>query len=290
MNTLDSYCIPTELAEAVRLLAENDVTLLAGGTDLMPRIRAGQHSPAPLLVNLRRIPELHGITAGEDRIRIGALTTVTEILRDPTLQKAAAILPETANCFASDQVRNSATIGGNICNASPAGDLIIPLLLLDAELELASWVDGAVASRSLPVCDFFMGPSLTRLARTEILLATTFVVPPPNRVAGFEKFGGRPALDISVVSVGIAGNRQNGRLRQARVAFGAVAPTPLRGHRTEAFIEDQDYSEQLIGQASRLAAAEVSPIGDVRATAWYRREMIRILTGRVLRHVLQAAY
>ncbi|MFH1844757.1 MAG: xanthine dehydrogenase family protein subunit M [bacterium] len=290
MSTIEKYVIPTDLAEAVRLLAEHDATLLAGGTDLMPRTRTGGMATAPLLVNLRKIPELRGITTVDQRIRIGALTTVTEILRDRTLRQAAAILPETADCFASDQVRNSATIGGNICNASPAGDLIIPLLLLDAELELASWVDGAVVRSSLPLSDFFVGPGQTRLAATEILLAATFALPPPERVAYFEKFGARPALDISIVSVGIAGTRQNGSLHQVRVAFGAVAPTPLRGRQTEAFIEGQVYSEQFIGQAGRLAAEEVSPITDVRATAWYRREMIRILTGRVLRHVLQTAY
>ena len=140
----ERYAAPEGLAEAVQLLADGEATLLGGGTDLMPLVQSGTQSFGGLLLNLRRIPEMHGVSRTNGRIRIGALCTVTEILRNPLLRERASILPEVADCFASGQVRHTATVGGNLCNASPAGDLIIPLLLLDAEIELASWVGGKV--------------------------------------------------------------------------------------------------------------------------------------------------
>jgi len=288
MTAVEKYAAPTSLTEAVKLLAENNATLLAGGTDLMLQTQSGLKAFTPLLLNLRRISELQGISMSNGNIRVGALTTVTDILQDSILLESAHVLPETADCFACDQVRNSATIGGNICNASPAGDLIVPLLLLDADVELACWADGKVATRSIPLGEFFVGPGKTQIQANEILTATTFTLPERNYVAQFEKFGARPALDISVVSVGIAGVREKGSLRGARVAFGAVAPTPLRGRETETVIEGQACTTEMIEEAGRQAAAEISPISDVRASAWYRKELVRVLTGRVLRDVLQA--
>lgn len=288
MTAIERYAAPPSLAEAARLLADENATLLAGGTDLMPQTRTGLKTFAPLLLNLRRIPELRGISASNGTIRVGALTSVTDLLQDATLAKKARILPETADCFASNQVRNSATIGGNICNASPAGDMIVPLLLLDADVDLVRFEDGKTVTRSIPLCEFFVGPGQSKIRPDEILTAVTFAVPGTGYTAGFEKFGVRPALDISVVSVGIAGVREKGRLKNARVAFGAVAPTPVRGRRTEAVIEGQVFSEAIIDEAERQAVAEISPITDVRASAWYRRELVRVLTGRVLRRVMQA--
>ncbi len=288
MATIETYHTPTSLDEAVRLLAAGQSTLLAGGTDLMPQSQAGMRLFEPRLINLRKITGLRGVTDRDGNVRIGALATVTDVLRNELLQDAAPILPAAADQFASDQVRNSATIGGNICNASPAGDMIIPFLLLDAEVELACWRDDALSTRRVPLCEFFAGPGQTTIDPDELLTAVVFAVPDARFVARFEKFGMRPALDIAVVSVGIGGVLDGGALTGARVAFGAVAPTPLRGRRTEAVIEGRAGDEAMIAEAVAQAAQEISPISDVRASAWYREELIRVLTGRVLRHVLQA--
>lgn len=288
MSEIKEYAAPTSLAESVRLLADGVATLFAGGTDLMPQTRSGAKELTSRLVNLRRIPDLHGITQTNGSVRLGALATVTEILESDLLREAARILPETADCFACGQVRNSATIGGNICNASPAGDMIIPLLLLDAEVELASWSKGKVESRRMPLYEFFAGPGQTRILPTEILTSVHFPLPGRDFIAAFRKFGARPALDISVVSVGIAGEKRSGALENARVAFGAVAPTPLRGRMTESVIAGRPLDEAAIGTAAQRAAEEISPISDVRASAWYRRELIRTLTGRLLRYVTDA--
>jgi CO/xanthine dehydrogenase FAD-binding subunit len=288
MTTITNYAAPEDLSTAARLLATENTTLLAGGTDLMPQTQAGTKPHAPLLLNLRRIPDLHGISLRDSTIRAGAAVTITEILHEPLLQQHAPVLPATADCFASDQIRNVATLGGNICNASPAGDMIIPLLLLDAEVELVSWADDELQTRRMLLCDFFVGPGQTMLQPQELLAAVLFPIPRSGFVAHFRKFGTRPAMDISVVSVGVGGVHANGSLHKARVALGAVAPIPLRGRQTEAIIEGKPLDESRITEAAEQAAAEISPIDDVRASAWYRRQLVRVLTKRVLRDVQQA--
>ena len=130
---LDDYAAPTSLADAARLAAGGAVTILAGGTDLMPQSEWGKLSLEGLLLNIRRVPELGGIDVTDETIRLGALVTVTEILESEALARHAGVLVETADQFASEQLRNMSSIGGNVCNASPAGDMIIPLLLYDAE-------------------------------------------------------------------------------------------------------------------------------------------------------------
>ena len=287
MTAIEAYAAPTTVKEAVELLAGGTATVFAGGTDLMIQTRVGAKAFDSLLLNLRRITEMRGITRAGGVIRLGALTTVTDVLRDSELQQSAPILPETADRFACGQVRNNATIGGNICNASPAGDMIIPLLLLDADVELACWVEGAVTTRLVRLCDFFVGPGQTVIQPTEILTAVVFPVPAADFVAGFRKFGTRPSMDIAVVSVGIGGRLRCGALSDSRVAFGAVAPVPLRGRETEAAIEGQVLDAATIANAAERSAGEVSPISDVRASAWYRRELIRTLTGRQLQDVAQ---
>jgi xanthine dehydrogenase FAD-binding subunit len=283
------YAAPTHLAEAAQLLASTETTLLAGGTDLMLQVQAGTRPLRHLLLSLRRIPELRGISRQNGAIRVGALATVTEIRDNPLLRASAGVLPAAADCFASGQVRNSASIGGNLCNASPAGDLIIPLLLLDAEVELVGWSGGGLVARRLPVADFFVGPGRTRIGAGEILAAIHFAAPRDDFVAGFRKFGARPAMDIAVVSVGIGGAGRGRRLTDARVAFGALAPTPLRGRATEAVIEGRALDEAVITAAVGAAREEVAPISDVRASAWYREQLVGVLTERLLRDVGRAA-
>jgi CO/xanthine dehydrogenase FAD-binding subunit len=254
----------------------------------MLQVKSGTRGLTQTLLNLRRVEGLRGVTEDHGDIRVGALTTVTDVLNDAMLRLSAPVLCETADKFASGQIRNSATIGGNICNASPAGDMIIPLLLLDAEVELVSWVDDEPNWRLIPLNNFFKGPGQTRLRSNEILTAVKFRCPPPEFMSGFVKFGTRPAMDISVVSVGIGGRLTDGALNDVRVAFGAVAPIPMRGTETEASIEGKTVENSTVAAAQRAAVEEISPIDDVRASAWYRRELVKTLTGRLLRHVAQA--
>ncbi len=285
MTSIQRYVAPRSLDEAVRILDEGDATLLAGGTDLMPQTRAGVRDFRPTLINLRHIPELTGVGISGDMVRIGPLTTVATIAASDLLRNHARVLLETADCFGSSQIRNTATVGGNICNASPAGDMIVPLLLLDAEVELSSWTGTEVSHRKINLRDFFLGPGQTRLARNEILSSIYFRSHGATWVAGFRKFGGRPALDIAIVSVGLAGRRYDGVLLDVRVAFGAVAPTPMRGLMTEAALEEKVLSPENVAAIAKTAQDEVIPISDVRASAWYRKELVKTLTGRLLNDV-----
>jgi len=287
LTAIEAYAAPETLEEAAKLSADGNVTMFAGGTDLMLQTKAGAKGFSQLLLNLRRVEEMRGAAEDKGEIRIGALTTVTDILNDELLKTVAPVLSATADKFASGQIRNSATVGGNICNASPAADLIIPLLVLGTEVELVSWVDEEVNWRLIPLRNFFKGPGQSKLRKNEILASVKFRKLPSDFVAGFSKFGTRPALDISVVSVGIGGRLDAGTLSDVRVAFGAVAPKPMRGSETEAVLEGKQIDDSIVKDASAAAAAEVMPIDDVRASAWYRRELIKTLTGRLLRDVVQ---
>lgn len=288
-TAIERYLAPAGLDDALEALAGGNATVLAGGTDLMPQSGSGRVTLKPLLLNIRRIPELMGHSIGGGWVRLGALTTINQLREVAALAEALPLLADAADHFASDQVRNMGTLGGNVCNASPAGDTLVPLLVLDAEVELAgksaSKSGSKVASRRLPIAEFFTGPGRTRREAHELLVAVHVPCPKPGAVARFVKFGTRPALDISAVSLGVNAVKAGGQLYGVRVAFGAVGPTPFRGRATEALLEGKTLDAALIEQAAETAAAEINPIDDLRATAWYRRELVRNLTRKVLTDV-----
>jgi CO/xanthine dehydrogenase FAD-binding subunit len=286
--SVEHYWAPDSLPEALEHLRGGEVTILAGGTDLMPQSHAGRVTLRRGLLNIRRVPELHRIDRDGAGIRIGTLCTVSELIRDPLVRVHFGILAEAGDHFASDQLRNAATIGGNVCNASPAGDLLIPLLVLDGEAELASKPDGTLATRRLPLAEVFVGPGKTKRAPDELLCAVWLPLPPTGFAGRFFKFGVRPALDISAIAIGIGGVRSGNALTRARVAYGAVAPVPLRARRTEAALEGCVLDAAAIERIAGVARDEVRPIDDVRASAWYRRELVFNMTRRMLDDVAQA--
>jgi CO/xanthine dehydrogenase FAD-binding subunit len=288
MNAIQHYLAPTTLADALDCLQDGEVTVLAGGTDLMPQSASGKLQFKPTLMNIRRVPELAGVVRDGDAVRVGALVTVTELMHDPIVRELFPVLVEAGDHFASDQIRNAATIGGNVNNASPAGDMLVPLLVLGAEAELATKPNGSIATRRVPLAEFFVSPGRTRRAPHELLTGVRIPVPPRGHRARFYKFGTRPALDISAISIGIAAVSAGGVLTDVRVAFGAVAPTPVRAPHTEAALEGKRLDRATIDAAAQAAHDEVKPIDDVRASAWYRRELIRNMTRRMLDDVAQA--
>jgi xanthine dehydrogenase FAD-binding subunit len=288
MSELKHYFAPTSLDQAVECLKGGDVTILAGGTDLTPQSQAGKIRFKQTLMNIRHVPELTGITLQGAEIRIGALATITEIMEHPLVKEHLPVLADACNHFASDQIRNAGTLGGNICNASPAGDTLVPLLVLDACVELASMPENKLYQHCMPLSTFFTGPGKTRKSLCELVTGVRIPVPGPGHVAHFYKHGTRPALDISTISIGIAGTLKDGTLSNVRVAFGAVAPTPVRAGQTEQALEGKRLDEAAIDSIAAIARDEVKPIDDVRATAWYRKEMIHNITKRILSHVAQA--
>lgn len=165
MQEVSTYLAPHRLDEALRAMADGDATVLCGGTDLTPQTDAGVRHYGTTLLNIRRIEGLGGIDTSGDEIRIGATTTVSEIRRNAALADIAPALVQAAGHFASEQLRNAASVGGNLCNASPAGDMSPPLLVLDAAVELACWRDGAVQTRRVPLERFFLAPARLPCAR-----------------------------------------------------------------------------------------------------------------------------
>jgi len=286
--SVEQYWAPGSLPDALEHLRGGDVTILAGGTDLMPQSHAGRVTLQRGLLNIRRVPELHRIERDGAGVRIGALCTVSELMRDPLVRAHFGILAEACDHFASDQLRNAATIGGNVCNASPAGDLLIPLLVMDGEALLASKPNGTVATRRMPLAEFFVGPGKTKRARDELLCGVWLPLPPAGFHGRFFKFGVRPALDISAIAIGIGGVRNGNVLTHPRVAYGAVAPVPMRARRTEAALEGCVLDPAAIERIAGVARDEVRPIDDARASAWYRRELVFNMTRRMLGDVAQA--
>ena len=287
MSELERYAVPQSLGEAAEILRAGNVTILAGGTDLMPQTRAGRLKFQPVMMNVRRVPELRGISQEGGVARIGALVTITELLESPLVRGPLNLLWQACDHFASDQIRNAATVGGNLCNASPAGDTLAPLLALDAQAVLAAKPDGTLTLRRVPLQQFFLAPGRTCRAPAEILAAVEVPLPPAGFTGEFYKHGTRPGLDIAAIAIAAGARRDGGLLRDVRVAFGSVAPTPIRAPRTEAALEGRAPDEATLEAAAQTALAEIHPISDVRASDWYRRELVHNILKRVLTHVGQ---
>jgi CO/xanthine dehydrogenase FAD-binding subunit len=287
MTVIERFAAPTSLDEAARILRAGNVTVLAGGTDLMPQTRAGRLPLQPVLMNVRRVPELRGIVDQGAMVRIGALVTITELLENALVRERLNLLWQACDHFASDQIRNAATIGGNVCNASPAGDTLPSLLALGASAVLASMPDGALQSRRVPLDGFFLGPGRSRKAPAELLAAVEVPLPPAGFRGEFYKHGTRPGLDIATISIAFGARRDGPLLRDVRLAFGAVAPTPVRAPRTEALLEGRALDPAALEAAAGTAAQEMHPISDLRASDWYRRELVHNMLTRVLTHAGQ---
>jgi CO/xanthine dehydrogenase FAD-binding subunit len=275
-----AYHRPATLEEACRLLAaEPRAAILAGGTDLMVHLRQAQRGKRPpAVISVKRIPGLDRIEVEASAIRLGALTTLTALIEHPTIAAEYPVLPFTARYMGSPAIRHVATVGGNLCNASPAADLSPVLLALDAEVVIV----GPGGTRRLPLDRFFRGPGQTALAPDELLACVEF----PRKHAGwsvrYERLDVRRAMDIALVGVALALRRDGARVTDARLALGAVAPTPFRVPDAEAALVAGGLAPAAVERAAELAMAASRPIGDVRATAEYRREMVGALVRRAL--------
>jgi xanthine dehydrogenase FAD-binding subunit len=282
MPTIKHYLAPASLPELLQLAAEHRATILAGGTDLLPRWQRGA-GPAPAaVVSLRGLADLSGVTRTGAEVRVGAATPLSAIASHPIIAAAAPVLALAASRVACPQVRNRATIGGNLCNASPAADTAIPLLLLDAVLDLACFAPGGLTAREVPLTDFFRGPGATVLRPGDLLTQIRFNALPEGAFAAWDKFGTRPAMEIAVASLGVALRFEGHTVTHARVAYGSVAPVPLRGRGAEAQLVGKPLAGDTSARCVAAARAEISPITDVRASADYRREVVGVLLRRML--------
>jgi carbon-monoxide dehydrogenase medium subunit len=272
-----------ELEKALAYLAEHrdGVRPIAGGTDLVVQMRAGKLRPR-YLADIEEVKELQYIEEDGECVRIGALTKMESIRRSPTIRKNAYNLWLASQSFATWQVRNIATIGGNLCNASPASDTATPLMSLKAEVKLRS----IAGERTIPLERFFTGPGMT-VARPEELL-TEIIIPKPKEDVGlnFMKLGRRTAHVLSIVNVAVSVKLTDGMIQDVIVALGSVAPKPVRALSVENELKGKEVSEESLKRASGKVVNDINPISDVRATREYRLDMSKVLTFRALKEVV----
>ena len=296
-----AYYAPRSLEEAIAVLRQQGEggRPLAGGTDLLVQMKEGWGAaPYPVyIVSLRGIPELKGLAregpearAGwakgdARRLRIGATVTMAELETSPLITQRFPILAQAAGRIGSVQVRYMATIGGNLCNASPSADLAPPLLALDAQAQIA----GTGGERTLPLKKLFLGPGKTALEPGELLAGILVPLLPPHSGASYLSHTPGKETGIAVAGVAVRVTLGNGAISEARVALGAAAPTPMRARGAEAALVGQMPSEELFQRAAQIAAAEAQPIGDVRGSAAFRRELVRVLAVRCLRQAVAVA-
>lgn len=274
------YHEPDSLDETIALLQRygDDARLLAGGTDLIIAMQRGLLRSAHI-INLLQVPGLDQIRVNEGVV-IGALVTHRRLERAAWLRGPAIALAEGARVIGGHQVRNVATVGGNICNASPAADTVPPLLCLDAEVRLV----GHNGERTVPLDQFFTGPGQTVRTPMEVLTAIQLPPLPPRTATSFIKIGRRRAMELSIVCVAVRVSlaKDGQTCKEVRIALGAVAPTPIRAHHAEAVLRGEKLTEGTIRKAAQVAVTETQAIDDVRASAEYRRMLVETVVERAV--------
>jgi carbon-monoxide dehydrogenase medium subunit len=267
------YLEPSSVEEAVGLLARYgpEARVLAGGTDLIVQMKMERLAPR-YLVFIGYVPGLEGIAVQDGRTRIGARTSIRTLRNDPWVRARYPVLAEACASFSTTQVQVMGTLGGNLGNASPASDTAPALIVYGAE----AIIQGLGGTRRVPVEEFFVGPGQSVLETGELLVAVELPPPQPGTGGAFLKMG-RVAADLAKVNAAVMLVREGEHIADARLAFGAVAPTPLRARKAEAVLRGQRFGEEVVAEAARVASEEVRPIDDVRSAAWYRREITRVL-------------
>jgi xanthine dehydrogenase iron-sulfur cluster and FAD-binding subunit A len=280
------YLEPASLEEAIALLSRygDRAQVLAGGTYLLVQMKMERLAPE-YVINVSGLPGLESIASHEGGLRIGALTKIRALRNSAPIRAGYAALAESCAAFGSTQIQVMGTVGGNLCNGSPASDTVPALMAFDARLVLTS----REGERVLPVEEFLLGPGQTALREGELLVAIDLPSPPFPLGGGagggvgsaFIKLS-RVAADLAKASVAAVVVREGDLVVDCRLAFGSVGPTVSRAREAEHLLAGKPFSAELALEAGRIASGEISPIDDVRSTAWYRREVVKALTHDVL--------
>jgi carbon-monoxide dehydrogenase medium subunit len=280
------YFAPQTLPEALELLDKHgqEAKLLAGGTDLIVNLRARERCPKSV-IDIKGLKELNLFSYDEKRgLNVGAAVTINKLLDHDEVSKNYSILSEAISTIGDYEIRNRATLAGNICNASPAADSAPALLVLDANVNVVS----RKGKRTVPVRDFFAGVKKTVLASNEIVTSIDVPPPPKGSRGAYLKARRTVGEDLCVVGVGglVAANAKSGR--SVRLAYSSVAPTPIRAFEAERIFEKAKPVDELLDEAMPIVRKTVSPISDVRGGKEYRANLVEVLTMRLVRQLWEA--
>lgn len=277
MRTFD-YLKPASIRETLHLLAEHGprARVIAGGTDLMVLWKKKLVAP-DYMISVRNVPELNFLDFNSG-LAIGSATTHRTLETSSMIRSRFPVLWDAVSNLGSVQVRNSATIGGNLCNAAPSADSAPPMLVLEAQVHLES----LAGQRSVPIDQFFKGPGRTVLQPGELVTRFTVEEAPPNTGMAYWKHTRRKAMDLPILGVALSVTFEDDfkTCRKARIGLGVAAPTPMRARRAEEFLQGREITETTLEEAGSIASKEASPRTTIRGSEWYRREMVQVLVKR----------
>lgn len=281
------YLEPASLQEAISLLSEygDRAQVMAGGTNLLVWMKMEQRSPE-YVINIGKLPGLAGISSQDGRLQIGALTTIRALRNNLQVQADYTALAEACASFGSTQIQTMGTLGGNLCNGSPASDTVPALMAFNAQLAFVG-PNGekpgfSGKTRFMPVKEFLLGPGKTALQSDELLVSVMLLSPPRGEIgSAFIKIS-RVEADLAKASVAAVVARESDRIVDCRLAYGSVGPTVMRAGQAEKLLTGKPFSAELALEAGRVASEEIAPIDDARSTAWYRREVVKAITHDVL--------
>ena len=281
------YLTPQSVDEAISLWESHrtSVRYIAGGTDIIVKIKEGKAAP-DYLVSLKHIPELDRLMLDREtgELHIGALVTHRALETSDMIRRRYPIIYDAVSCIGSVQIRNVATIGGNIVNAVPSADGTIPLIALDAKIRIT----GPKGEREEELRHFFLGPGQNILAEGEIL--TRFIVPPllPHTGSAYIKLTRREAMELPILGVGVLISLDDDltTCTRARISLGVAAPTPIRALSAERFLQGKTLDDTVLEEAGQIASEESRVRDSIRGVAWYRREMVRVLVKRMAKRCL----
>jgi CO/xanthine dehydrogenase FAD-binding subunit len=285
------YLKPKSLKETLMLLSEykSQARLIAGGTDLIARMKRGQEMP-PVLINLREVQGLNYIECDNEKgLRIGATSLLADIEESKNIKNKFPLLSETAGMMASPGVRGQATIGGNLCNASPSADMGPALLVLEANFKLTS----QNGERIVSAAEFFTGPGTTIMNTGEILSEIQIQHMPPQSGTAYLKQTRRKGADLAIVGIAVmvvSEGSASRRIDDIKIALGAVAPTPLRALGAENILKGKNLTEENMVEAARAAVSICKPISDARGSAEYRLKLVEVLLPRAIMQALEQIY
>ena len=285
--TQPTYLSPSSVEEALSLLSRygDKAKVISGGTDLLVQMKRKVLLP-DFVISLGGIRDLDYIKYDQTKgLMIGACTTVGNVTHSSSIRGKFTLLAQGASLLGTPSIQNQATIGGNLCNASPSADIAPPLIVLGAMAKFAG-IDG---EKIVPVEDFFVGPGATIMKHHQLLLEIQIPNPPSHSGGVYTKQTRGRGADLAVVGVAAFVVMDRGTIREVRIALGAVAPTPIRAKKAEGILRGSTINEKVLEESSQAAAYESKPIDDIRSSADYRRTLVAVLTKRAVVQAVQQA-